>query len=96
MKIFSEREIFAAYDHADAGGQALHVHGMSQGHRLFARYAEIGHLIDNNKERLVTTAKQLGVRVIKVERVGRRGQHIDLCGKPFEKAKEMCEQPSLL
>ena len=73
MKLFAEREIFAAYEHADAGGQALHVHGMSQGHRLFAGYPEIGHLIDNDKDRLVGTAKQLGVRVIKVERLGARG-----------------------
>ena len=50
-----------------------------------------GHLIDNDRERLETTARRLGVRVIKVSRPGRNGQHIDLCGRPLERAMEECK-----
>lgn len=49
------------------------------------------HLLDANESRLIKTAKRCGVRVIKVSRRGKRGQHIDLCGKPLEKALRECE-----
>jgi hypothetical protein len=90
MKLFEMREIREAQEYALQGNQALHVHTINQGHRMFKRYPVIGHLFDQDKERLVQTAKQLGVRVIKIGREGERGQHIDLCGKPFEKACELC------
>jgi ribosomal protein S27AE len=102
MKEFPMREIRAAREHSLAGGQALHVHTLSEnGHKLFRRYPEIGHLLDQNKERLIETARRLGVRVIKVEREGEPNQHIDLCGRPFDRARAECrqlesEQPDLL
>jgi len=37
--------------------------------------------------------RRLGVRVVKVSRVGCRGQHIDLCGKPLAKAIQECRSP---
>jgi hypothetical protein len=86
MKSFEMKDIQNAKDYALQGWQALHVHTLNSGHPLFRRYPEIGHLFDMNKARLIATAKELGVRVIKVEREGQTGQHIDLCGKPFEKA----------
>ncbi len=92
MIIFQEREIFAAYAHAKEGGQALHLHTLNQGHPLFRRYPIIGHLLDQDADRLVATAKKLGVRVVKVEHAGTLKQHIDLCGKPLEKAKLMAER----
>jgi len=49
------------------------------------------HLFDQDKERLIATAKWLGVRVIKVEREGKSLQHIDLCGKPLQRAKVECD-----
>jgi hypothetical protein len=90
MKLFQEREVREAMDFAEAGEVALHVHSLTAGHPLFARYPEAGHLIDRDIERLKKLAVELGVRVIKVERVGVRGQHVDLCGRPFERAKALC------
>lgn len=93
MKLFPMRELAAAREHAMKGGQALHIHNVNAfGHRLFRRYPEIAHLFDQNKERLVRTAKQLGVRVIKIDKENTSSQHIDLCGKPFERAKEDCKR----
>lgn len=86
MKRFEMKQIFEAKEYSKQGGQALHVHNINSGHRLFKRYPVIGHLFDADKTRLIATARRLGVRVIKVEREGEEGQHIDLCGKPFERA----------
>ncbi len=86
MKRFEMSQIFLAYDYSKVGGQALHVHSLTDGHPLFKRYAQIAHLFDMDRERLIATARRLGVRKIKVEREGTFKQHIDLCGKPFERA----------
>ena len=90
MKRFEMKQIFEAKEYSKQGGQALHVHNINSGHRLFKRYPVIGHLFDADKTRLIATARRLGVRVIKVEREGEEGQHIDLCGKPFEGACQEC------
>ena len=92
MKLFTHPT--KAIDYAREGGQALHVFPAYKEPRapaVFKQYREWGHLIDQNKERLIKTARWLGVRVIKVDREGNRGQHIDLCGKPLERAKALCE-----
>lgn len=86
MKRFETRDILQAKAYALQGGQALHLHSFNSGHRLFKRYPVIAHLFDLDKERLIKTVRRLDVRVIKVEREGEVGQHIDLCGKPFERA----------
>lgn len=73
MKLFQQNEIFKAYAYAAGGGQALHLFdwpGASPGApRCFKGAKQGGHLIDRNRERLITTAKSLGVRVIKLGRV---------------------------
>lgn len=92
MKQFPMKEIREALAHAQSGEQALHVHNLTMGHRLFKKYREIAHLFDMDADRLKRTATKLGVRVIKIERAGTDRQHIDLCGKPFEKAIKMCKQ----
>lgn len=86
MKQFEMKDIKTAKDYSLQGFQALHIHTLNNGHPLFKRYSRIAHLFDMNKKRLIETAKKLGVRVIKVEREGEPSQHIDLCGKPFERA----------
>ncbi len=91
MKLFEMRQIREAREHALQGGVALHLHSLNAGHRLFKRYPIIGHLMDQNTDRLVKTARKLGVRVIKVEHQGEPNQHIDLCGKPLQRAKSMAE-----
>jgi len=96
MKLFEERQLMEAYAHAKEGGQALHLFsdpGIYPGcPNCFKRSRETAHLLDYNLGRLIATAKSLGVRVIKIGRKGRRGQHIDLCGKPLQRAKDQASQ----
>lgn len=93
MKIFETRELQEAVLFSMKGGQAIHLHSFNAGHPMFKRYPVIAHLFDRDKIRLIATARRLGVRVIKVEREGEQAQHIDLCGKPFDRAcKEAAEQ----
>jgi hypothetical protein len=89
MKQFEQDEIKEAKEYSLSGGQALHCHTINIGHPLFERYPVIAHLFDQDKDRLIETAYKLGVNVIKVEHEGEPGQHIDLCGRPFERAKQM-------
>ena len=99
MKKFEQREIREAKDHAANGGQALHVMSGSFAYlrkdtpSCFKNQRQIGHLFDQNKTRLIVTARKLGVRTIKIEREGEPGQHIDLCGKPFQNALALTNKP---
>lgn len=91
IRRFEYREATEAMDHAEGGGIALHVWEAAPGAftdapGCFKRSRTWAHLIDADVERLKATARRLGVRVIKVGREGRRGQHIDLCGKPLDRA----------
>ena len=78
--------------YAAEGGQALHLmEGWFANHRkdtpnCFKGRKQIAHLFDQDRARLVACVKRLGVRVIQVERAGEPGQHIDLCGKPLDRA----------
>lgn len=98
MKIFEERQIREAYAHAQEGGQALHLMAGRYAYlrddtpSCFKGRRQIAHLFDQDKERLTRTAKRFGVRVILVEREGTHQQHIDLCGKPLERAMELAKQ----
>ena len=105
MKLFQSKELLEAYKHVAEGGQALHVWGgeavenwkkiEKRMPKVFRDAKEWGHLMDLDKERLIATAKRLGVNVIVVAQEGRRSQHIDLCGKPLERAKEECKEGDL-
>lgn len=93
MKIFLEREIRAAYAHAAAGGQAIHVcetrrYVASSAPACFRRSAQFAHFFDQNHERLLETVRRLGVRVVVVEHAGTPRQHVDLCGRPLARAIE--------
>ena len=90
MKQFAMMELHEAIEYARMGEQALHLHNITAGHPLFGRYGEIAHLFDMNTARLIAAAKNLGVRVVKIERANTDKQHIDLCGRPLVKAKAMC------
>lgn len=90
MKRFELRELSQAYAWSMGGGQALHVHTLTMGHRFFSRYSVIAHLFDQDKDRLATTARSLGVRSVVIEHEGTRKQHVDLCGKPLERALDRC------
>lgn len=96
LKLFQQREIFAAYAHVEAGGQALHLHTFltptapSSFRREVEGGGQIGHLLDQDLQRLITTALSLGVLRIHIEHRGTRRQHIDLCGEPLQRALRRC------
>lgn len=100
MKHFTTWEIEEAYAYAQEGGQALHTHQIIVNRdeaprccvRAVDRGEDIAHLFDADEERLIATARKLGVRVIVVERRGTHRQHIDLCAGPLKKALAMCEE----
>jgi len=86
-----KRDLRSAQDCAEEGGQALlimpGVYGnWPGGPRCFRNREIVGKLFDQDIERLRTTARSLGVKRIKPCRIGNRGQHVDLCGKPLERA----------
>jgi hypothetical protein len=86
---FEPGEMAKAYAHADEGGQALVIipRRAVEGPRCFRKYSEYAYLMDRDAARLKRTARKLGVRVIKIDRPGETGQHVDLCGKPLERAR---------
>jgi hypothetical protein len=98
MKAFKTSEIDEALDYSRAGGQALHLHRIivdyNKAPKVFIaavrRGENIAHLFDSDYDRLEKTARRLGVRVIVVEREGTDRQHIDLCGKPLQRALALC------
>lgn len=96
MKLFEERQLKESYEYAKTGGQSLHLFsdpGIYPGApNCFKRSHEAAHLFDYNIGRLIATARRLGVRVIKIGRKSRPGQHIDLCGRPLLRAKEEASQ----
>jgi len=95
MRVFDQREIRAAYAHSIAGGQALHLMDGRFAYlcrdtpSCFKGRRQLAHLFDQDRERLERTARQLGVRVIRVEHPGTHRQHIDLCGQPLERARAL-------
>ena len=96
MKLFKEHDLLAAFEHAESGGQALHMFsgaGFYPGApHCFKKARLTAHLIDMDIARLKATAGRLGVRCIVVGRKGVRGQHVDLCGRPLQRAIAMCEE----
>lgn len=95
---FEERQIKEAIGHAKAGGQALHIIGGRFAYlrkdtpTCFKGRQKIAHLFDQDRSRLQKTARRFGVRVVKVERAGTAKQHVDLCGKPLERAEDLARQ----
>lgn len=100
MRHFKCRYVAEAQAYADAGGQALHTHQIivnwDKAPGCFKREVnagrDIAHLFDNDAARLRATARKLGVKVVFIDREGRRGQHLDLCGGPLRKALALCER----
>lgn len=99
MKQFESGQIRDAIEYADAGRQALHVWSPPRSETesfwpgapaCFRKTNTWAHLIDRDTQRLKETARKLGVRRIVISRMGRSGQHVDLCGRPLERAMEQC------
>ena len=97
MTVFQQRRLHEAFAFAAAGGQALHLidgrfaYLRRDTPQVFKNRAQLAHLFDQNKERLVATAKKLGVQVIRVEYPDHLRQHIDLCAGPLRRALQLCE-----
>lgn len=99
IKVFQERQIREAWDWVGAGGQALHLMSGRFAYlrddtpACFRGRNQIAHLFDRDRDRLQRTARKLGVRKILVEREGDPvRQHIDLCGKPLDRALAMAAE----
>lgn len=100
MRRFEAKEVREAMAYADAGGIALHVWEaapkmFSGAPSCFNRSSLWAHLMCADRGRLIVLARRLGVRVIKVGREGRRGQHVDLCGRPLERALVLATEPPI-
>jgi hypothetical protein len=97
MRVFERRDLHAAIAYAEGGGQAIHLHRFvtPSAPAVFKAAVKkgeyIAHLFDQDKERLTTTVRGLGVRVVKVEREGTPYQHVDLCGLPLARAVAQAE-----
>jgi hypothetical protein len=90
VKRFANRELRRALAHAEAGGQALHdiLAVQMPKHPPFIRAA---HLFDRNLDRLVETARCLGIRKPRIHHFGLSSQHVDLWARPLERAlKDAC------
>ncbi len=95
VKIFRQSEVSEAKAHAMNGGQALHLHRIivdrSKAPACFVlavdRGEDIAHLFDQDVKRLRETVKKLGVKVVVIEHRGTDRQHVDLCGRPLQRAK---------
>ncbi|HUX00069.1 MAG TPA: hypothetical protein VMY35_03735 [Phycisphaerae bacterium] len=102
MRLFGHRQVREAKAHAAAGGQALHVWNPGQSGypgapRTFSTCALLGkpwaHLFDQDIPRLLATARRLGVRRVVVANRNAPGQHVDLCGRPLERAMAQASSP---
>ncbi len=103
MRHFECLELEEALAYAAAGGQALHTHRIIVDERkapqcfvrALRRGEDIAHLFDQDSFRLRKTVKKLGVNIIFIERPGQPGQHVDLCGKPLQRALALCETETI-
>lgn len=99
MRLFSTKDLRAAKACAMAGDQALYLHRHLGDRRTAPRVfveafdcgESFGHLFDQDADRLVRTARELGVRVILIEDRFDPRQHIALVGEPLRKALALCE-----
>lgn len=98
MRGFVAKEIRAAIGFSLAGNMALHLHTLGVGKAAPAVFRTavasgywIAHLFDQNAERLVRVACELGVSQVVIDRRGEAAQHVDLCGNPLARAFALCD-----
>lgn len=94
MKLFQRNQIDEALEYASRGKQSLHIYPSLKrmnAPKMFMRYSTWGHLLDQQPGRLRKTAKRLGVKIVKIHKPGTKSQHVDLCGRPLDRAIKLCE-----
>lgn len=103
LYLFEIGQIWEAFGCSLDGHQALHLmhhtpriyHG-GKVPRCFEKASRFAHLLDQDKQRLRNTTRELGVNIIKVSI--RKGspeyQHTDLCGRPLIKAIHKSVRPT--
>jgi len=99
MKLFACREVEEAIAYASSGGIAIHLHTIipdrATAPRCFVQAVDrgepIAHVFCRDEAKLITLARQLGVRAIKIDRRGTVRSHIDLCSGPLWKALRMLD-----
>jgi hypothetical protein len=88
-KLFQILELREALAYSHAGALAVHLHRIVFSHspKCFIRDVRAGrpiaHVFCLDAARLRVIARQLGVRVIFIDKEGTPDQHLDLCGKPL-------------
>lgn len=90
MNLYRSDQIIDAYRNARAGGQSLYLCRKRTGE------IQTAWLIDPHIERLMATARNLGMRRVRVWRPRQEGQFIVLTGHVLEKAKAECQQGQLI
>jgi hypothetical protein len=75
IKLFEQRQVREAKAHAASGGQALHL--------FIWNGKKHGHLLDQDRGRLVEAARRFGVRSVFIHNADRPEQHVDLWGQPL-------------
>lgn len=90
MTLYATGQVTDAYRNAQQGGQSLYLCRKRDGD------PQTGWLIDHQIERLMSTARQLGIRKVRVHRPNSIGQFVVLTGHWLERAKQECQQGTLL
>jgi hypothetical protein len=93
-QVFQALELREAVSHAQAGGIAVHLHKIVFPHSpkcfkdAVKRGEYIAHVFGLDKQELARLGRQMGVRVIYIDKEGTERQHIDMCGAPLRKLLE--------
>lgn len=96
MKLFRRNQTREAIRFSKEGGQSLQpfiktlVFCGGRGD-FFKHPQRAARLFDQNTARLITTIRKFGINTIHVHLVGTDKQHVDLTGKPLERAMRACD-----
>lgn len=94
---FVQRDVRRALAWSAAGGQALHMMTANRiadsAPRPFHGSKYFGHLLDQDTDRLMRTARRFGLRRIFIHHEGEASQHVDLYGSPLQNARRACKTP---
>ena len=91
LQVFQCEEIQAAYAHAAAGGIAVHLHSIVFPHspqcfrRAVKRGEQIAHVFGQDAVELRRLAREIGIKVVFIDKEGTPRQHLDACGAPLKR-----------